>query len=165
MTQAPAAAPDLATAAPPVDFLTVSLGQDVFALAVEAVHEVLDPPPVTTVPNAPAFAPGLVNVRGNIMPLIDLRRRFAMPAVADTESSRVIVSRVETGGEGFFVAIKADAVHEVVSLDRAAVEPVPENGTRWPLRFLRGVVRHGGGFVVLLDLETVLQPDPASLPN
>jgi purine-binding chemotaxis protein CheW len=160
MTQAPAAAPDLA-AAPPVDFLTVSLGQDVFALAVE----VLDPPPVTTVPNAPAFAPGLINVRGNIMPLIDLRRRFAMPAVADTESSRVIVSRVETGGEGFFVAIKADAVHEVVSLERAAVEPVPENGTRWPLRFLRGVVRHGGGFVVLLDLETVLQADPAPLPN
>jgi purine-binding chemotaxis protein CheW len=160
-----AAATDPAAGAPPVDFLTVSLGQDVFALKVEAVHEVLDPPPVTTVPNAPDFAPGLVNVRGNIMPLIDLRRRLAMPPVADTESSRVIVSRVETAGEGFYVAIKADAVHEVVSLDRSAVEPVPENGTRWPLRFLSGVARQGGRFVVLLDLETVLQPDPPPALN
>ncbi|RIY02720.1 chemotaxis protein CheW [Aureimonas flava] len=148
-----------APGAPPEDFLTVSLGEDLFALRVEAVHEVLDPPAVTRVPNAPDFAPGLVNVRGNIMPLVDLRCRLDMPPVADTASSRVVVSRVEVGGEGFLVAIKADAVHEVVALDRGAVEPVPENGTRWPLRFLSGVARHAGRIVVLVDLAVVLGAD------
>ncbi|GGE25446.1 chemotaxis protein CheW [Aureimonas endophytica] len=146
------------------DYLTVSLDDDLFAIRVGSVHEVLDPPPVTNVPNAPDFAPGLINVRGNILPLIDLRRRFDMHPVPDTEHTRVIVSRIEAGGDGFFVGIKADAVHEVLAVGRTAIEPLPENGTRWPTRFLAGVIRHENRFVILLDLERILgQSDTPSL--
>ncbi|KQT69014.1 MULTISPECIES: chemotaxis protein CheW [unclassified Aureimonas] len=156
MTQAATAAE---TTAPVQDYLTVSLDDDVFAIPVGFVHEVLDPPPVTLVPNAPDFAPGLINVRGNIVPLIDLRRRFGMGAQGDTEHSRVIVSRIETEADSFFVGIKADAVHEVLSIAKGGVEALPENGTRWPARFLSGVIRHEGRFVILLDLERILQSD------
>lgn len=145
------------------DYLTISLDDDIFALNVSLVHEVLDPPPVTRVPNAPDFAPGLINVRGMIMPLIDLRRRFGMAPQPDTEHSRVIVSRIEAGADSYFVGIKADAVHEVVSLGPKAVEPLPDNGTRWPSGFLAGVARLGGRFVILLDLENILRPTEASL--
>lgn len=142
------------------DYLTVSLDDDVFALKVAAVHEVLDPPTVTTVPNAPDYAPGLINVRGNVVPLIDLRRRLGMAAVADTEHSRVIVSRIEAFGESFYVGIKADAVHEVVPIRAGTIEPLPENGTRWPAHFFSGVVKHDRRFVLLFDLERLLQAEP-----
>lgn len=146
------------------DYLTVSLDDDVFALKVAAVHEVLDPPAMTIVPNAPDFAPGLINVRGSVVPLIDLRTRFGMGSKADTEHARVIVSRVEAAGESFYVGIKADAVHEVVHIREDAIEALPENGTRWPPHFLSGVVKHDGRFVILLDIERILQPNDA-IPN
>lgn len=145
------------------DYLTVSLDDDVFALRIAAVHEVLDPPAMTIVPNAPDFAPGLINVRGNVVPLIDLRIRFGMGAEDDTEHSRVIVSRVQVNGEGFYVGIKADAVHEVIQVRNETIESLPENGTRWPQQFLGGVVRHNGRFVILLDIDRILQTADTAL--
>lgn len=163
MSLAAAAAPAIALdaadpSAAPRDYLTVALGDDLFAMPVELVHEVLDPPPVTRVPNAPRFAPGLVNVRGNVLPLVDLRARFGLPAAADTPASRVIVSEVQPeDGEPFQVAIKTDAVFEVMPVRRADVAAMPENGARWPSRFLDGVVRQDGRFVTLIDVAQVFR--------
>lgn len=140
------------------DYLTVALGDDLFGLKVDLVHEVLDPPAMTRVPNAPAFAPGLINVRGNVLPLVDLRVRFGMEGTPDTESTRVIVSEVATGdGETFQVAIKTDAVFEVIHVRKGEVAPLPEYGSRWPSRYLDGVVRQDDRFVVLLDFERLLE--------
>ena len=144
------------------DYLTISIDDDLFAIPVDLVHEVLDPPQMTLVPNAAAYAPGLVNVRGNILPLIDLRRRFLMEDATDTEHSRVIVSRIGDAAGGFMVAVKADAVHEVQFFAPEAVEALPENGTRWPAEFLSGVVRREGRFVILVDLERILRPGDAA---
>ncbi len=85
-----------------------------------------------------------------------------MGGAADTEHSRVIVSRVGEGANGFLVAVKADAVHEVQFFGPEAVEPLPENGTRWPSEFLSGVARHDGRFVILIDLERILRPGEAA---
>ncbi|WP_152044796.1 chemotaxis protein CheW [Aureimonas psammosilenae] len=146
------------------DYLTISIDDDLFALKVDLVHEVLDPPPVTLVPNAPAFAPGLVNVRGNILPLVDMRRRLGLEPKADTEHSRVIVSKAGSGQDDFLVGIKADAVHEVLAIASSEIEALPENSTRWPAGLLSGVVRHNGRFVILLELERILRTDdPAPL--
>ncbi len=140
------------------DYLTVALGDDLFAIKVDLVHEVLDPPPVTRVPNAPNFAPGLVNVRGNVLPLVDLRVRFGMEPTADTASSRVIVSEVtREEGEPFQVAMRTDAVFEVIQVRRSDVAAMPENGSRWPMRFLDGVVRQDDRFVTLLDVSEVFR--------
>lgn len=139
------------------DYLTIALGEDLFGIKVALVHEVLDPPAMTRVPNAPAFAPGLVNVRGNVLPLIDLRNRFGMEPTEDTESTRLIVSEVASAGETFHVGIKTDAVFEVIHVRPGEVEAMPEYGTRWPSRYLDGVVRQDGRFVVLLDVEQLLE--------
>ncbi|MET0258151.1 MAG: chemotaxis protein CheW [Methylobacterium sp.] len=139
------------------DYLTVALGDDLFGLKVALVHEVLDPPAMTRIPNAPSFAPGLINVRGNVLPLVDLRARFGMERTDDTQASRVIVSEVSTaGGETFQVAIKTDAVYEVIHVRESDVSAMPEYGSRWPSRYLDGVVRQGDRFVVLLDVERLL---------
>ncbi len=138
------------------DYLTVALGDDLFGIKVALVHEVLDPPAMTRVPNAPSFAPGLINVRGNVLPLIDLRDRFGMEPAEATEASRVIVSEVAPSGESFHVGIRTDAVFEVIHVRESEVEAMPEYGTRWPSRYLDGVVRQDGRFVVLLDVERLL---------
>ncbi|WP_062205904.1 chemotaxis protein CheW [Aureimonas sp. AU12] len=139
------------------DYLTVALGDDLFGLKVALVHEVLDPPAMTRIPNAPSFAPGLINVRGNVLPLVDLRARFGMEGAADTQSTRVIVSEVSTAaGETFQIAIKTDAVYEVIHVRASDVSAVPEYGSRWPSRYLDGVVRQDDRFVVLLDVERLL---------
>ena len=139
------------------DYLTVALGNDLFGIKVALVHEVLDPPAMTRVPNAPSFAPGLINVRGNVLPLIDLRNRFGMEPTEDTETSRVIVSEVSSSGHTIHVGVKTDAVFEVIHVRTGEVEAMPEYGTRWPSRYLDGVVRQDDRFVVLLDVERLLE--------
>ncbi|MBB3951650.1 chemotaxis protein CheW [Aureimonas jatrophae] len=140
------------------DFLTIALGEDLFAIPVSLVHEVLDPAPVTRVPNAPVFAPGLVNVRGNVLPMLDLRARFGLEPAPDTASTRLIVSEVAIeGGDPFEVAIKTDAVFAVVPVRDEEIASVPEYGSRWPSRFLAGVVRDEGRFVLLLDVPRLVE--------
>lgn len=144
----------------PQDYLTIAIGEDLFGLKVELVQEVLDPPAATRVPNAPAFASSLINVRGNVLPLVDLRTRFGMATVADTDATRVIVAEVAANGESFQVAIKTDEVFEVIPVRASEISNLPEHATRWPARFLNGVVRQSGRFVVLLDVERLLDLAP-----
>lgn len=140
--------------------LIFRLSGDVFALPVSAVHEILDPIPMTLVPNATAFAPALINVRGSIAPLIDIRQRLRMPAVPADDAARVIVLNLLVGGAATRLAIMADAVEEVIEADLAALEPVPELGACWPEQYVSGVARHGDGLVILLNTETLFRPDP-----
>ncbi|MDY8107621.1 chemotaxis protein CheW [Fulvimarina sp. 2208YS6-2-32] len=139
------------------DYLTIALDDDIFAMRVGSVHEVLDPPVMTRVPNAPSHAPGLINVRGNVMPLVDLRKRFDMDEREDGETTRVIVTEVERLGETYFVGLKADAVYEVLDIAPEAIQPLPENGTRWPRDLMSGVIQRDGRFVLLLDIANVVR--------
>lgn len=143
----------------PEMMLIFRLSGDVFALPVGDVHEILDPLPTTSVPNAPAFAPALINVRGAIAPLIDIRQRLRMPTVPADDHARVIVLELPVNGVATRLAILADAVEEVIETDRAALKPVPELGARWPEQYVVGVARHGDTLVILLDTETLFRPD------
>ena len=152
--------------------LVFGLAGEAFALPVSTIHEVIDPLPVTPVPNAPPHAPGLINVRGIVTPVVDVRLRLRIPpagavngAATDAGAGRIIVTELPVDGTITRVAIRADAVHEVIEADPAALEPIPDLGTRWPPQFVRGVARHDGALVVLLDPETLFAPDsdrPAS---
>ncbi|MFN4099894.1 MAG: chemotaxis protein CheW [Pararhodobacter sp.] len=152
----PEAAPSDATSAMVLIF---RLSGDTFALPVGEVHEILDPMPVTPVPNAAAFAPALINVRGAIAPLIDIRHRLQMPAALADAHARVIVLELPVNGAATRLAIMADAVEQVIETDLAAIEPLPELGARWPEQYVTGVARHGDGLVILLDTETLFRPD------
>lgn len=138
------------------ELLTFALDNETFAVEVERVREVVDLGPATEVPNAPGFAPAVINVRGNVVPLVELRARFGMPPLADARDLRVVVTEVPVGGEPTLVGIKADAVYKVVDAGRAALDELPRLGTRWPPEFIRGVVRQEGGFVIVLDIGRVL---------
>jgi len=159
----PTAVAPLSETAPPGStpemVLIFRLSGDTFALPVGTVHEILDPMPVTPVPNAPAFAPALINVRGAIAPLIDIRQRLQMPAALAEPQARLIVLELPVNGAQTRLAMMADAVEQVIETDLAAIEPLPELGARWPEQYVTGIARHGDGLVILLDTETLFRPD------
>lgn len=162
-TQAAATTPAPVRGAPasPEMVLIFRLSGEAFAISVAWVHEILDPIPITLVPNAPASAPGLVNVRGAIAPLIDLRQRLRMPPAVAGAQSRLIVLELPVGGAATRLAILADAVEEVIETDTAALQTIPDLGARWPEHFVKGVARRGDGLVILLDTETLFDPKAA----
>ncbi|TGD67353.1 purine-binding chemotaxis protein CheW [Tabrizicola sp. WMC-M-20] len=150
---APAGGPE------PEMMLIFRLSGEIFALPVSEVHEILDPMPTTPVPGAPAFAPALINVRGAIAPLIDIRQRLRMQAMPASEQARIIVLELAVNGAATRLAIIADAVEEVIETDRAALKPVPELGARWPEQYVTGVARYGDSLVILLNTDTLFRPD------
>jgi purine-binding chemotaxis protein CheW len=138
--------------------LTFSLDGETFAIPVEHVSEIIDPLPVTRTPNADAFAPGLVNVRGAIAPFVDLRHRLGMPPATLGEASRVLVLDLLVGGEPTKVATLADGVDDITETAMADLEAVPELGVRWPTDLIRGVAKKDDALVILLDVETAFAP-------
>lgn len=153
--------PDISSpTAPSQDYLTIALEDDIFALPVDCVREVLDPPPMTAVPMAPAPAPGLVNVRGNVMALFDLRTRFGMAQIANGETTRLVIAHVAGGGDPFLVALRADAVHEVIDIPPGTLRPAPPGSTSWPAALMRGVIQRGDRYVIVLDLDEIVATEP-----
>ena len=135
--------------------LTVGLGGEVFAIPAGIVREILDIGPVTPVPTAPAFVGRLINVRGRVVPLADLRLRFGMPSAEHTVDTRIVVLEIELDGEPIMVAILADKVYEVTHLDTVVATEVPKVGTRWRPEFVRAIGRRNGQFVMGLDIGPV----------
>lgn len=139
--------------------LIFRLSEEAFAISVTHVHEILDPIPTTVVPNASEFAPALVNVRGAIVPLVDIRYRLQMPAAPCLPSSRLIVLELPVADIPIKLAIMTDAVEEVIETDLSVLEIIPELGARWPQSYVKGVVRRCGDLAVLLDTENLFRPD------
>lgn len=144
------------------DYLTIALDEDIFALPVAAVREVLDPPPMTLVPFAPSHAPGLVNVRGNVMPLLDLRTRFGMEPIGDSDTTRIIVTHIDRPGDPFLVGLRADAVYEVVDIPQGTVRPAPPGSTQWPAALMHGVIQRGDRYVIILNLDEIVAVETAN---
>lgn len=164
---APTRAP---ASARPRDVVTLRLGDALLAIPAQLLREVLEPVPVTRVPQAPEFVRGLVNVRGAVVPLADLRVAFGMPRRPLGPDGRFLVLDLALAGRTSVVAILADAVHEVTRLDPAALQEVPPLGTRWPPRFVEAVGRRDGELLVLPDLGAVFsaflegRPGPSPTP-
>lgn len=159
MTRDPTATDDLR----PDDgsLLMFRLDEQAFAISVAAVHEILDAQASTPVPNADAFAPGVINVRGVVVPLVEIRHRLAMGHAPDPEHARVIVVEIGIDGAAQKLAFAVDTVEDVIEADLAAVEKVPELGAVWPQAYLRGAVRRAGELVILLRTETLFHPRSA----
>lgn len=144
--------------APPCENLTVvtmALGRQRLAVPASALREILDPLPVTRVPGAGRFVPGVVNVRGAVVPLADLKVALDIPAIAPDDRLRTMVLDIAIDGEAATAAILADAVFEVTTIDTAIIEPVPVTATTWPADFLRGLYKGPDGFVLLPDLPAI----------
>ena len=138
-----------------VEILTIALGGEVFALPAGIVLEILDVGPVTPVPNAPAFVGNLINFRGRVAPLADLRLRCDMAVAAPTADSRVVVLEFPLDGEPTLAAILADEVYEVTRLDAVVTDQVPGFGTRWRPEFVQCIGRRNKDFVMILDIGRI----------
>ncbi|MBX9749692.1 MAG: chemotaxis protein CheW [Roseococcus sp.] len=138
-----------------VDILTLEIGGETFAIEAVAVREILDLVQVTEVPGARPFVGGVINVRGRIVPLADLRVQFGMPPTESTADTRIIVLELPLDGEPTAVGILAERVHEVSQIDLASLDPAPRLGLRWRPEFIRGVGMRGGRLLVLPDLERI----------
>ena len=139
--------------------LTLALQDEIFAIEAEQVREILDLVPVTEVPNAAPFAAGLINVRGTVVPLADLRVMFGMDRPDPTPDTRIVVIEMDIDGEPTVAGIVADKVLDVADIDTAAIEEAPKVGMRWRPEFVRGIGKHGQDFIVIPDMMRIFSAE------
>jgi purine-binding chemotaxis protein CheW len=144
-------------------YLTFRLGEEVFALEITQVREVLDYTPITRVPRMPAFMRGVINLRGSVVPVVDLRLKFGMTATERTLNTCIIIAEVTIGGERTLLGALADSVQEVIDLDAGQIEPPPRLGTSIHTEFIRGMGKRDERFVIILDVDRVFSSDELSL--
>jgi purine-binding chemotaxis protein CheW len=138
-----------------LEVVTLGLQGEIFALEATHVREILDLVPITEVPNGPPFASGLINVRGKIVPLADLRLKFGMEQKPSTIDTRIIVIEIDLDGIPTTVGILADKVYEVTEVAGASLEETPKIGMRWRPEFIRCIGKRGTDFIVVLDIERI----------
>jgi purine-binding chemotaxis protein CheW len=134
----------------------IGLGDEKFALDAGLVREIIDPVPSTRVAGARAFLPSVINVRGNVIPLADLRIRFGMPISADTADTRIVVIEIDIGGDPVLVGVIADKVYEVTEISSADVQRTPRVGMNWKPEFIRFITKWREEFVIVPNVERIL---------
>jgi len=140
-------------------FLTFGLGDDVFAIDVIKAREVLDFSGVTRVPQTPEYMLGVINLRGSVVPVIDMRLKFGMAEREKTRDSCIIVVEVYVDDEPVTVGALADSVQEVMDMQAGQIEPPPRIGTKLNTEFIRGMGNLGEKFVIILDIDRVFSAD------
>jgi purine-binding chemotaxis protein CheW len=142
-------------------YVTFSLDDECFAVPVEVVREILDHQDVFRIPHGPDYLLGLRDVRGQGVPIIDLRLRLGMSGTQKTLHTRVLVIDVPLAGRMLTLGLVADRVHEVASFQAAAIEAAPDIGVRWPSDYIAGVVRRETDFVVIVNLARLFDDSDA----
>jgi len=146
-------------------YITFKLGDELFAINVSQVREVLELSLITKVPSAPDYMRGVVNVRGKATPVVDLRLKFGLCATPDTVNSRIVVMDLELDGERTIVGGLADSVHEVVELEPGQINPPPRIAMRWRTELIQGMARRGDDFIIILDINRVFASDASVLAD
>lgn len=136
-------------------YLTFTLEDEVFALEIDKVREVLDFTTVTKVPRAPSYMRGVINLRGNVVPVMDMRRKLAMEGAMVSVNTCIIITEVLVGCETMVLGAMADSVQEVLDLEPDQVNPPPSMGTGIENDFIRGIGKRGDQFVMILDIDRV----------
>lgn len=134
----------------------IGLGEEKFALDAGLVREIIDPVPVTRVAGARSFVPSVINVRGNVIPLADLRIRFGMPQLEDSADTRIVVIEIEIDGEPVLVGMTADKVYEVTEISQSDVQQTPRVGMHWKPEFIRFIAKWREEFVIVPNMERIL---------
>jgi len=140
-------------------YLTFKLDDEIFALDISKVREVLDYTTVTKVPNTPAFMRGVINVRGSVIPVVDVKLKFGMAITEKSVNTCIIILEVVVDGETLVVGALADSVEEVIDLDSGHIEPAPRIGTRLRTDFIKGMGKQNERFIILLDMDKVFSSD------
>ncbi|MCP4294408.1 MAG: purine-binding chemotaxis protein CheW [Proteobacteria bacterium] len=140
-------------------FLAFNLAEEVFAFDISKVREVLEFDVVTKVPQTPMMMKGVINLRGSVVPVIDMRIKFDMGDLDITVNTVIIIIEVDLDGESTMIGALVDSVKEVMDLDSEHIEPPPSIGTRLNTEYIKGMGKHNGQFVIILDVEKVFSSD------
>ena len=150
-------APDVA------QYLTFTLGDDVFAMDIRTVREIIQCGPMTPVPLMPAFVRGVINLRGAVVPVIDLHVRFGRPAAIANKKNCIVIFDAERDGERVALGLLVDAVSAVVDIVADAIEPPPQFGNSLRRDFIRAMARVEQRFIVILEPAKALDFDEAAV--
>jgi len=146
-------------------YFTYKLGEEIFALFIGKVREVLDFTTATKVPRTPEFVRGVINLRGNVVPVVDLRLKFGMSRTEKTVNTCVIIVEVSVDGESTVLGCLADSVQEVMELGPGQIEPAPRIGTKIGTEFIKGMGKQGDRFIIILDVDKVFSTDEPARPG
>jgi len=137
-------------------YLTFSLAGGEYAVAVLRVREIIEYESVTRVPSTPAFLRGVINLRGSVVPVVDLARKFRLPESPVTKRTCIIIAEVDGENGRIVMGVLADSVNQVVEFRPDEIEPPPSFGTPIRVDYLKGLGKLGGEFVLILDTDRVL---------
>ena len=133
-------------------WVTFKLNGETYGVNVMEVQEVLRVTDIAPVPGAPSYVLGIINLRGNVVSVIDTRRRFGLPATENSDATRIVI--IESGGQT--VGIRVDAVAEVLDVDSSEIETSPDVGNEEASRYISGMVSRGEELVVLIDVNKII---------
>ncbi|HTX99168.1 MAG TPA: chemotaxis protein CheW [Bacteroidota bacterium] len=136
-------------------YLTFKLGEEIYATDIAQVREVLEYTRVTKVPRTPEYMRGVINLRGHVVPVLDLKLRFGMERTEQTVNTCIIIVDIRMDDEQTVIGALADSVQEVIEMDAASIRPAPRIGTRLNTNFIRGMGKRDEEFVIILDIEEV----------
>ena len=144
-------------------YLTFRLEEEIFALDISKVREVLDFTSITKVPRTPDFMRGVINLRGSVVPVVDMRLKFGMTRTERTVNTCIIIVEISLDGDTTVLGALADSVQEVLDLEPGQIEPAPRIGTRLRTEFIRGMGKRDEQFVIILDIDRIFSVDELSL--
>ena len=138
-----------------IQYLTFKLADETFTLDVAKVREILEMVPITKVPQTPDYMRGVINLRGSVVPVIDLRLNFGMERTEQTINTCIIVVEVNLDTELIVLGVLADSVQEVVEMEPQYIEPPPKLGTKLNMEFIKGMGKIDDDFVMILDIDKI----------
>jgi purine-binding chemotaxis protein CheW len=144
-------------------YLTFQLSEEVFALDVSHVREILEFTTVAKVPKTPDYMRGVINLRGSVVPVLDMRLKFGMSITEKTVNTCIIVVEVSFEGENTIIGALVDSVQEVFELEPDQIEPAPRIGTQLKTEFIKGMGKKDDRFIIMLDIDKVFSSEELSM--
>ena len=144
-------------------YLTFYLDEELFGLNIQLVREVLEYTPVTRVPMTADFMLGVINVRGHVVPVVDLRRKFGLNGTEQTVNTCIIIVEIDVEGESSTMGALVDGVQEVMDIMPEQIEKSPRLGSRIETRFIQGIGKLTDRFAILLNIQAVFSMEELSM--
>jgi purine-binding chemotaxis protein CheW len=146
-------------------YLIFTLCGELYGLRVSKIIEVIEPSEITPVPEVPLYIRGITNFRGNILPLVDMRRKFNLAEIENIEHSVVIAMEVEVKNKLITVGAMVDSVQNVVEVDFLEINQIPELGTKFNPEFIEGIITRSEKYIVLLKIDKIMATDEMTILN
>jgi purine-binding chemotaxis protein CheW len=140
-------------------YLTFTLAEEEYGIGILKVKEINGMMPITSVPRTPEFVKGVINLRGKVIPVVDLRVKFGMKSIDYTDRTCIIVVEIDSDAGTLLIGIVVDSVSEVLNIREEEIEETPNFGTRLRHDYILGMAKRDGGVKILLNIDKVLSAD------